>query len=113
MLVSTFDEEALVHSLSPAGAAKLVAAFMMANKARLGGVYPCMNPGFAFAQPSFTTEQFIVGDFIVVDTRHEKKEKEGKGPRFDERFRLKEDYDFTAQHLHKYTASSLASTECV
>ena len=94
--------KARVCSLSPVGAAQLIAAFMLATKAKLGGVYPCMNPGFAFALPSVTTEQFIVGDCIVVDTRHEKKQ--GKGPRFDERFRLKEDYDFTAQHIQKYGA---------
>jgi len=93
---------ATVRPLSPVGAARMIAAFMKSCKAHLGGVYLCMNPGFAFRQPPVTTEHFIVGDFIVVDTKDEKKN--GKGPRFDERFRLKEDYDFTAQHLEKYGA---------
>lgn len=60
-----------------------------------GGVYPNTNDGFAYATPPITTEHFIVGDFIVVDSVN-------SSLRFDERMTLKEDYDFTCQHLHTH-----------
>jgi len=111
--------------------------------ARLGGAFPCMNAGFAMKQVPVSLEHFIVGDFIVVDTRGEGRGQPpfcrtgqprgeqqlpaaasgaavkaeagategsategGRGGaagatvprvRFDERFILKEDYDFTSQ----------------
>jgi len=56
-----------------------------------------------------TTEHFIVGDFIVVDVRGEGGT---RGLRFDERFQLKEDYDFTAQHLEALLLSSFSFSTC-
>jgi hypothetical protein len=90
--------KASVSTVSPVGAAQIVAAFMTLKKAHLGGSYPCMNAGFAMNQAPVTTDHFIVGDFIVVDTR------KPNVPRFDEHFSLKEDYDYTAQHLDQYGA---------
>lgn len=93
-----------------------------------------MNSGFAFNQAPATNEHFIVGDFIVVDTSKEHLEvsvepkmrmhldgsstigsagvqevKSEGGIRFDERFLLKEDYDFTAQHLEVRAPSNYLS----
>lgn len=59
--------------------------------ARLAGGPPTSNP--FFARDRIRTEAFIVGDFIVV---------EPGTVAFDERLRLKEDYDFTLQHLATY-----------
>jgi hypothetical protein len=96
--------KAKMCSLNPLEAAQIIVAYMREHKAKLGGVYPCMNLGFAFNQAPVTTNHFIVGDFIVVDTTNDKEKTKTKEPRFDERFCLKEDYDFTAQHLAKYNA---------
>ena len=59
-----------------------------------GGAYVNMNCPFSLCAPPMADDKFIVGDFMVI--RH------GSAPRFDERMRLKEDYDFTAQHLDAY-----------
>lgn len=59
--------------------------------ARLAGGPPTSNP--FFARDRIQTQAFIVGDFIVV---------EPGTVEFDERLRLKEDYDFTLQHLATY-----------
>ena len=88
------SQTAAQYPLSPVGAAQLIECGMRAAGAKYGGVFPCMNGGFAFNNAPFTTGHFIVGDFIVVDP--------ASPLRFDETFRLKEDYDLTAQHLHKY-----------
>ena len=59
--------------------------------ARLGGCSPTANPYFAHVDVKLAG--FVVGDFIVVgDT----------DLRFDESMSLKEDYDYTAQHLARY-----------
>jgi len=60
---------------------------------KLGGTYPCGNPGQALGGPVIAAEHFIVGDFIVVQP---------DALRFDEKMTLKEDYDFTCQHIHKH-----------
>lgn len=61
--------------------------------AKLGGTYPCGNPGQALGGPVVGAEHFIVGDFIVVQP---------DAIRFDEAMTLKEDYDFTCQHIYKH-----------
>ena len=87
------SQKAAQYALSPVGAARLIESGMRESGAKYGGVFPCMNSGFAYKNEPFTTRHFIVGDFIVLDT---------ESPlRFDEEFRLKEDYDLTAQHLDK------------
>ena len=81
------------HGLSPVGAARMVEVGMRQVGAKYGGVFPCMNAGFAFNNAPITVQHFIVGDFIVLDP--------GSPLRFDEELRLKEDYDLTAQHLDR------------
>mmetsp|Transcript_18865 Transcript_18865/g.28455 ORF Transcript_18865/g.28455 Transcript_18865/m.28455 type:complete len:362 (-) Transcript_18865:197-1282(-) len=61
---------------------------------RLAGAYVNGNTGTAAISTPLSSECFIVGDFIVIDTTAE--------PRFDEEMFLKEDYDFTCQHLYTY-----------
>lgn len=60
-----------------------------------------MNTGYAFRMRPFTKHHFIVGDFIVVDS--------ASPLRFDLNMRLKEDYDFTAQHLEVCPWAGVAS----
>ncbi|KAJ1456691.1 hypothetical protein M885DRAFT_462980 [Pelagophyceae sp. CCMP2097] len=79
-------------------AAKLLRAVMGgAGKggARLGGGYPNTNYGLAAGCAPLAKDCFIVGDFVVVDV-------ERTTLRFDERIALKEDYDYTAQHLYEH-----------
>jgi hypothetical protein len=72
-------------------AVRAVGAAMSRHHARLGGCAPTANPFFSAQRvhPS----GYIVGDLIVVAPGE---------PRFDPQFRLKEDYDFTCQHLRAY-----------
>lgn len=64
--------------------------------AKLGGAAPTNNPFYANVKKPVHASAFIVGDFIVVD---------GRCPlRFDEAMTLKEDYDYTLQHLMRYGA---------
>lgn len=61
--------------------------------AMLAGVAPTSNAFFFNPKKPVSTNSFIVGDMILVR----------KNPlRFDENMRLKEDYDYTLQHLRKY-----------
>jgi hypothetical protein len=61
--------------------------------AKLAGVAPTSNPFYSNPKHPVRLAAFIVGDMICV---------EPCALRFDERFRLKEDYDYTLQHLAKY-----------
>lgn len=83
--------------ISVVSAARLAAGLLVRRgDAKLAGGSSNRNLGFALGTLPVQSEQFIVGDFIVVDA---------KSPvRFDERFTLKEDYDFTCQHICKYGA---------
>ena len=65
-----------------------------ASRSNTGGAYPTQNTGQAFGNDVFSTDLFVVGDFLVIDPKSK--------PRFDEGMTLKEDYDFTSQHLKKY-----------
>eukprot|EP00940_MAST-03C_sp_MAST-3C-sp2_P001969 g1969.t1 len=67
---------------------------MQSFGARLGGAYVNFNKGFAVMSAPTSRDLFIVGDFLVIDPF--------SMPRFDEEMTLKEDYDFTAQHLSTY-----------
>lgn len=58
---------------------------------KLAGVAPTANPFYGSAKPKY--RHFIVGDFTVTLPSPE---------RFDQRLKLKEDYDFTAQHIAAY-----------
>ena len=62
-------------------------------QAFLAGVAPTTNKLFFNPSKAITLTNFIVGDFILVRP---------SPLRFDEEMRLKEDYDFTLQHLKSY-----------
>ena len=84
-----------------AAAARVLEALMRhgsrdARKAKLAGVYPNANSGMAMNADPVSTDLFCVGDFLVIEP--------DCALRFDERMTLKEDYDFTAQHLAKHGA---------
>lgn len=64
---------------------------MIASGARLGGVAPTPNLFYASDQPKW--RHFIVGDLIVVRETD---------LRFDTAMTLKEDYDYTCQHIREY-----------
>lgn len=61
---------------------------------KLAGVSPTANAFYTDVQKPIKYEHFIVGDFIAVAP--------GTDLRFDHRMKLKEDYDYTLQHLHRY-----------
>lgn len=61
--------------------------------AYLAGAMPTANPFYA-APGKVQTRHFIVGDTMLI--------RQGTPLRFDTALRLKEDYDYTAQHLAKH-----------
>ena len=79
---------------APAPAA-LLHALLKATDKRLAGCFPNANPGLAAGTRPVADNLFIVGDFLVIDV-------DRTSLRFDERLMLKEDYDYTAQHLHEH-----------
>lgn len=89
--------------ISPVAAARFLLAKMRAAQEsagggrnagpHLGGVFPLGNAGQAFTRQAVTTDQFILGDFFVADS---------SPVRFEPRMSLKEDYDFTCEHLAKH-----------
>lgn len=83
------------HCVSPLAAAQWILAKMRADalKPRLGGVFPTANAAMTLGQAEFGREHFILGDFFVA---------EPSPVRFDETMTLKEDYDYTCQHLHAH-----------
>merc|ERR1719379_5255 len=79
--------------ISPVAAARFMLAKMRSSpgkKPQLGGVYMLGSCSRTFAGPEFVRENFILGDFFVVDKSK---------VRFDEAMTLKEDYDFTCAHI--------------
>lgn len=80
--------------LTVQGAAKNIVAQAISHGAHYAGVAPTANRFFYNEQRPVSTKLFIVGDFIAVSP--------STPLRFDEALRLKEDYDYTLQHLHKY-----------
>eukprot|EP00747_Dinoflagellata_sp_TGD_P185769 gnl/TRDRNA2_/TRDRNA2_42488_c0_seq1.p1 gnl/TRDRNA2_/TRDRNA2_42488_c0~~gnl/TRDRNA2_/TRDRNA2_42488_c0_seq1.p1 ORF type:complete len:500 (+),score=84.30 gnl/TRDRNA2_/TRDRNA2_42488_c0_seq1:46-1545(+) len=87
------------YSVSPVAAARFILAKMRWwntqgwVKPQLGGTFCVSGGARAFRQEAFTTEHFILGDFFVVDKSR---------LRFDTNFTLKEDYDFTCQHIREH-----------
>lgn len=73
--------------------ARVLQAMAIAD-ARLAGAAPTNNPFYANVEKPINLGAFIVGDFIIVGADCQL--------RFDERMTLKEDYDFTLQHLATY-----------
>jgi len=66
-----------------------------ATGARLAGIAPVANAFYFNPSRPYNTAAFILGDFIYVRPT---------GLRFDTQLRLKEDYDYTLQHLRMYHA---------
>jgi hypothetical protein len=66
---------------------------MQITDAYLGGVAPTDNTFYANVNRPVSTTSFVVGDFIVVRPN---------ALRFDPELALKEDYDYTAQHIKHY-----------
>jgi hypothetical protein len=62
--------------------------------AKLGGAAPTNNPFYANVDKPVHPSAFIVGDFLLIER--------GCSLRFDETMTLKEDYDYTLQHLMRY-----------
>lgn len=74
-------------------ALSMIREAMLATGAHLGGVAPTDNVFYANVNRPVSTTSFVVGDCIVVrDTPL----------RFDTHLSLKEDYDYTAQHIKLY-----------
>lgn len=61
----------------------------------LAGIAPTANP-FYFGGRPVKLAGFVIGDIMLINPASE--------PRFDPAFPLKEDYDFTLQHLDRYGA---------
>lgn len=70
-----------------------ISAWAGAYSARLAGIAPTDNPYFYDPRSEVSQDTFIVGDLIYVKP---------SSPRFDEEMILKEDYDFTLQHIRTY-----------
>lgn len=85
------DKKAVPISFNDA--AKKVLQEMKDRGAFYGGAAPTDNAYFFHPEKPVSENLFIVGDFTVVLP---------SPPRFDESLRLKEDYDFTLQHLTEY-----------
>merc|ERR1719491_283309 len=60
------------------------------SRPHLGGVLPQANPAMGVGGEEFSHDNFILGDFFVVDK---------SSCKFDTDMTLKEDYDFTCSHL--------------
>jgi len=80
------------HVVSPLAAAQFILAKMRSDpdKPRLGGVFPTQNAAMALGTVEFGKQHFILGDFFVAEL---------SPCRFDESLTLKEDYDYTCQHI--------------
>jgi hypothetical protein len=73
---------------------RMVIEGMLAVGAKLGGAAPTSNPFYSNVDAPIHKSSFIVGDFIVIDT--------SCGLRFSEEMTLKEDYDYTMQHIYTF-----------
>lgn len=80
--------------LSVEGAAKAIVAASICQGAHYAGVAPTANKFFYSALRPISEHLFIVGDFIAISPE--------TPLRFDTNLRLKEDYDYTLQHLETY-----------
>lgn len=74
-------------------AASLLLSTMKETEAYLGGVAPTDSIFYCDPEKPIGTKNFVVGDCILVRPC---------GLYFDTRLSLKEDYDYTMQHLTKY-----------
>lgn len=86
------DDKTTVRPITLAATLQHLADALEMTGAHLAGVAPTANP--FYSSPRIHPTGFIVGDLIAVAPRC--------GLRFDETFTLKEDYDYTAQHLAEH-----------
>lgn len=82
------------EALEAPDALKMMLGAMRVTGYHLAGVAPTSNPYFSDPEKRIVTHKFIVGDLIIISPDTDL--------RFDESLKLKEDYDFTLQHLHRY-----------
>jgi len=87
---------AVRYIVTPVAAARFILAKMRAAEGKqpqLGGVYPLQSCSRTFCSDPFSRKNFVIGDFLVVDKSK---------VRFDEKMKLKEDYDFTCSHIQAH-----------
>jgi len=87
------DDELKLWDVTLDEAVTAMAKITQSMGVRLAGVAPVTNTFYYSPDKPVKTQHFIVGDMIYV---------EPSKPRFDTELRLKEDYDFTAQHIANY-----------
>lgn len=94
-------------AVSPVAAARFLVAKMRANnpKPRLGGLLPTDNIARSLGKHHTSLQSFILGDFFVAES--------SSAVRFDTSFSLKEDYDFTCQHILKHGAALRSNRMCL
>lgn len=66
---------------------------LITYSAKFAGVAPTNNDFYYNPRLHISQDTFVVGDFIMVKP---------SAPRFDEELKMKEDYDFTLQHIRHY-----------
>lgn len=87
------DDELKLWDLTLNDAITAMAKITQSMGVKLAGVAPVANTFYYSKDKPVKTQHFIVGDMIYV---------EPSKPRFDTELHLKEDYDFTAQHIAIY-----------
>lgn len=92
-MANVLARKPMLH-VGPLAAAQFLAASMEVRKVKLAGVHPTANAARALGQEIWGTHTFILGDFFVSDA--------SSPVRFDTSMTLKEDYDYTCSHIHKY-----------
>ena len=85
------DGSKQVRDISFVEAAKLMLDRLKDSPFKLAGIAPTANP--YFSNRSISTRHFVIGDFICVMPSE---------IRFDQAMTLKEDYDFTLQHIRNH-----------
>jgi hypothetical protein len=78
------------YEITLAEACQSIRSIMEASKAKLGGVAPTSNAFYFHPSKVISYKAFILGDFCLVSDT---------ALRFDEGLLLKEDYDYTLQHI--------------
>jgi hypothetical protein len=89
--LNVFDGKRTHQQVTVLSAIEDVIADFAASPYKFAGFPPTDNPFFALKEKEYN--KFIVGDFIIVKPNP---------LRFDENMRLKEDYDYTLQHIKEY-----------
>ena len=91
--LSIVNDDLSLNPMSVEDAVNLMEKMCNATGSKLAGVAPVPNTFYFNPKKPVKTHHFIVGDFIYIQPSR---------PRFDSNLLLKEDYDFTAQHIRDY-----------